>query len=281
MTADPFDSPEVAVRRSKDGRPYVHDPEKGKEALYTRVTTFIDCLDDKTMLAKWAERMAFLGVRSDLSVGKRLMALELVPELSKSPTQEEVVERNGLLDEQKKKLQAIVDAAKDAAGWKDKADLGTELHRLTELVDGGGHLGSEVPPVLARDVDAYSEALPRYGLVPLEQEVFVANDQLRTGGTFDRVYDWTRPDGTTLRVIGDLKTGRVDYGHGKLAMQLALYANSRRYDPRDPECRGKLDVSTQVGLIIHLPVGKAECKVYAADLLTGWEGVLLADKVRE
>ena len=104
MTADPFDSPEVAVRRSKDGRPYVHDPEKGKEALYTRVTTFIDCLDDKTMLAKWAERMAFLGVRSDLSVGKRLMALELVPELSKSPTQEEVVERNGLLDEQKKKL---------------------------------------------------------------------------------------------------------------------------------------------------------------------------------
>ena len=111
--------------------------------------------------------------------------------------------------------------------------------------------------------------------------MFVANDQLRTGGTFDRVYDWTRPDGTTLRVIGDLKTGRVDYGHGKLAMQLALYANSRRYDPRDPECRGKLDVSTQVGLIIHLPVGKAECKVYAADLLTGWEGILLADKVRE
>lgn len=283
MSADPFDAPSKVVRRSKDGRPYVHDLEAGKEKLYTRVTTFIDCLEDKTALGKWYERMVLLGVRDEVGIGRRLMATEPVPVLSDDPSAEEVLERNGLLDEEKKLLSGIAEDAKEAAGYKDAADLGTRLHELTEYADGPGigHLPRNTPAVLERDVSAYLEALERYGLEPIDSEVFVVNDQLKAAGTFDRIYRWTRPDGSTLRVIGDLKTGRVDYGQGKLAQQLALYAHSRRYDPDRPTAREPLYVSEEVGLIVHLPVGRAECRVYAAPLELGWRGCLLADEVRE
>ena len=289
MSQDPFSapdqgaffSPDQPVRRTKDGRPYVWDPSKGKEAPYTRVTTFIDCLEDKTMLAKWGERMALQGVRDDTSVGRRLMAVKPVPTLPSRPSGDEVRARNGLLDEEKKALNGIAADAKEAAGWKRAADLGTELHRLTEVVDGGGRLAPETPGVLAEDVAAYTGAMGRYGLRPVEAEVFVANDELRTAGTFDRVYEWSLPGREPIRVIGDLKTGRVDYGQGKLAMQLALYANSQRYDPARPTERGAVDVHPHVGLIVHLPVGKQECRVYALDLAQGWRGVVLAAQVRD
>lgn len=282
--SDTFTNPEYVptpVRRTKDGRPYVYDLDKGKEAAWTRVTSFIDVLEDKTMLAKWGERMALLGVRDDAMVGRALMALQPAPQLSDYPTHDELVERNGRLDEEKKALNAIITEAKESAGWKDAANLGTRLHELTELVDGGEHLPRDTPMVLADDVRAYEAALKTHGLEPLEREVFVVNDEVKAAGTFDRVFRWTRPDGIQLNVIGDLKTGRVDYGQGKLAMQLALYANSSRYDPETPEERGELDVSREVGLIIHLPVGRAECRVYVTDLTLGWQGVLLASQVRE
>lgn len=283
MSADPFDSPDQPVRRTKDGRPYVYDFAKKKEAAFTRVTSFIDVLEDKSALGSWYERMVLLGVRDDAQVGRELMALPPIPPLSDDPSYEEVVERNGRLDEEKKALNAIALAAKDGAGWKDKADLGTRLHELTEHADGSGSglVPDGTPEVLRRDVAAYREALELHGLEVVEAEVFVANDQVRAAGTFDRLYLWHRPDGSTLRVIGDLKTGRVDYGHGKLAMQLALYAHSRRYDPARPTAREPLYASEEVGLIVHLPAGRAECRVYAVDLVAGWEGVLLADRVRE
>lgn len=281
--SDPFTKPEhvaTPVRRSKDGRPYVYDLDKGKEVCWARVTSFIDCLEDRTMLARWGERMTLLGVRDDVGVGGALMALPPVPPLSVRPTHDELVERNGLLDDEKKALNSIITQAKEAAGYKDAANLGTLLHELTEVVDGGGTLPADTQEVLADDVAAYQAALERYSLVPVEAETFVVNDEVKAAGTFDRVYLWTKPDGTTVRVVGDLKTGRVDYGHGKLAQQLALYANSKRYDPDDQEARGNLRVSTEVGLIVHLPAGAAECRVYAVDLKAGWRGVMLAAEVR-
>jgi len=280
---DPFTKPEhvaTPVPRTKDGRPRVYDLDAKKLKAVTRVTSFIDCLDDKTMLAKWGERMALIGVRDDVAVGGALMSLTPVPKLSGRPTHDELVERNGLLDDEKKALNAIIADAKEAAGFKDAANLGTLLHKLTETVDGGGGLPADTSEVLADDVAAYQAALERYNLVPVEAETFVVNDEVKAAGTFDRIFEWTKPDGTTLRVCGDLKTGRVDYGHGKLAMQLALYANSSRYDPANPEWRGELDVSTEVGLIVHLPAGEADCRVYAVDLDAGWRGVMLAAVVR-
>lgn len=278
---DPFSAPPQEVRRSKDGRPYIYDFDKGKEVCWPRATSFIDVLDDKSALAKWGERMALMGLRNDQSCRRELMALEPIPPLVESPTTEQVQEHEELLDEEKSLLNKLVSRAKQVAGSSVRADLGTHVHQLTEVIDSGGRVPATTPPALVRDLEAYTAALERFGLEPVEQEVFVANDHVKAAGTFDRIVDWTRPDGTTVRVISDLKTGRVDYAQGKLAMQLALYANAKRYDPSNPTERGDLDVSTEVGLIVHLPVGQAECKVYSVDLELGWRGVLLAEQVRQ
>lgn len=286
MSEDPFttpgqEAPETTIRRTKDGRPYVYDLEKGRERPFTRVTTFIDCIEDKTALAKWGERMVLLGVKRSAEVGSRVMQAPEVPTVSTWPTHEEVQARNQALQGQKEWLQACANDAKEAAGWKQAADLGTQLHLLTEYADQGRDLPSDTSPVMREDVDAYLQALERHGLTPMEEEVFVVNDEVGAAGTFDRLFRWERPDGQVWNVIGDLKTGRIDYGHGKLAMQLALYANSSRYDPTRPEWREALPVSRNVGLIIHLPVGSAECRVHVVDLQAGWRGVQLAKAVRE
>ncbi|MCP6756327.1 hypothetical protein NL533_32370, partial [Klebsiella pneumoniae] len=59
LTYDGIERPERAedqVRRNHDGRPYIKavDPETGevldKEVMYSRVTTYIKCVDDTTLL---------------------------------------------------------------------------------------------------------------------------------------------------------------------------------------------------------------------------------------
>jgi len=259
-----FAGPRTKVRRSKDGRPYVYDLDKGKEVLFTRCTTFIDCLEDKAVLARWGERMALTGIRNSVGLGRELM----------TPPPEDGDEERRLLDD-------LAGRAKEFAGSRTAARMGTDLHGLTEMHDRGETLPDVSQQMLA-DVEAYAQALAAHRLVPAEIEVFVVNDALRAAGTFDRVYDWFCDgwDRPPVRVIGDVKSGRVDYGQGKLAMQLALYANSRRYDPDVREYRGNLDVSTEVGLVVHLPAGEARCKVYRVDLALGAEGLGLAASVR-
>jgi len=107
-------------------------------------------------------------------------------------------------------------------------------------------------------------------------ELFVVQDELKVGGTFDRLVE---VDGQ--RYIADLKTGQsVDFNFGEIQMQLAIYARSARYNPATG-ARTPLDVSTDWGLVIHLPAGKGECTVYWANLAEGWQGALLAQRVWE
>ena len=305
MSNDPFSDPGEGyaverdpVRRSKDGRPYVYDFEKGKEALFTRATTFIDCLEDKSLLARWGERMALLGIRDSRDLGRELMALKPIQPPPLSASVEDFQEYEGKLTTEKRALDDLVSRAKDFAGSRQAAKLGTDLHGLTEILDEelkGLRTYDEddleaalatlpdAPPILLEEVRAYVRACRRHRLVPVEVERFVAVDSIRAAGTLDRVYEWHR-DGwgaEPLRVIGDVKTGRIDYGQGKLAMQLALYANGRYYDPENPTEREDPEVSTTAGLILHLPAGKTSPKAYEVDLTLGWEGVRLAQKVRE
>jgi hypothetical protein len=101
----------------------------------------------------------------------------------------------------------------------------------------------------------------------------VVNDALQVAGTFDRVVAVG-----DLRFIADLKTGGIDYAAAKIAMQLAVYANSERYDP-ETGARSPLAVNQERGLVIHLPAGEGQCSFHWADLKAGWEGVQLAAQV--
>ena len=244
-------------RRSKDGRPYIYCHERGREVLRSRVTTFIDCLDDKSVLGAWGERKVLEGLALDPLLLRQLGDLDF--------------EDKGFVND-------YVVACKEAAGYRDAAQLGTDTHAATELFDQTGSFAAldHLDASMYEDVLAYSQTMEDFGVEVLDIERFVVNDLFGCGGTLDRIVEFRGK-----RMVGDIKTGRIDYGQAKIAMQMALYANSSGYDARFPEEREPLDVDLTTGLLIHLPAGQADCRLYLVDLTVGWEGVVLADQVRK
>jgi hypothetical protein len=101
-------------------------------------------------------------------------------------------------------------------------------------------------------------------------------DSHKIAGTPDRIS--TLPTGQ--RVIFDLKTGSLDFGIGKIAMQLAVYAHSAIYNVDTFE-RTPHNADKTVGIIAHLPAGSGKCELVEVDLVAGWEAVQLAKEVRE
>jgi hypothetical protein len=107
-------------------------------------------------------------------------------------------------------------------------------------------------------------------------ETLTVLDSHKIAGTPDRIS--TLPTGQ--RVIFDLKTGSIDYGIGKIAMQLAVYAHSAIYNVDTFE-RTAHNADKTIGIIAHLPAGSGKCELVEVDLVAGWEAVQLAKEVRE
>lgn len=266
--------PSDGIRRTAKGQPYVHNPAAGKEVIYTRVTTFIDCLEDKFFLENWKARTALVG-------------LAVRPDLMARTSEADPDDRD--------ELTAILTDAQEAGGIHEAAAKGTDRHKLVEILHRGLPLPADVDRAALADLAAYRSLLSTWGLSPVPGtiEKLVVNHELRMGGTPDVLMKWTpREPGTTLGaasgfidedepIVTDLKTGRVDYGAMKMAMQLAAYAHCEPYDPDQPTTRRTLDANQEVGLVIHLPLGQARADLYAVDLVVGWAGVQLADLVRK
>lgn len=240
-----FTPPTVEVARDRFGRPLITPADGGKAIPYMRVSTLAKVLDSKDALMAWKQRMTAIGI------GKRpdLAALAAVTD-----------------PDDKVQWKEIVAGAMAAAESDRAANVGTTLHTLTEQFDKG-QLES-CPPEHMADLTAYEEATK--GLTMRAAELFVVNDEVQAAGTFDRLV--TLPDGRT--VVADLKTGQSEdrYPHG-VATQVAIYAHSHLYDAATSSRTGylpDLGVSTDVGLLIHLPAGKATCRLYLLDLSVGY-----------
>ncbi len=183
--ADVFDSAPAAKpepKRDRWGRYMLPHPDTGKRQAWTRATTMAKSISDTFALNMWSQRMTAKG-------------LALRPDL---------VALAGTLDVKadKDRLNSLVDQAKDAAGQKVAANLGTAVHSYTEHVDGGGSL--ESVPVLHRpEVAAYLAAMRDAGLtaVPHLIERITVVPEFGTAGTLDRVLQ--EADGSY--VIGDVK----------------------------------------------------------------------------
>lgn len=239
------------MKRDRWGRPLVVPQGGGKPVPYTRCTTFIDCIEDKYNLQKWMQRMVALGLaeRDDLI-------------LSVAAHRDD-----------KRELDRVCDAAKEAAKASSKATTGTAIHSLTELVDRG----LEVPSVSAEakaDLAAYEAAVKPLKMEHIE--AFTVLDTLKIGGTPDRI---VKVGGETY--IADLKTGSsIEWGTLKIAAQLAVYSRSWLYDHTTGE-RTPHGASTNRGIVIHLPAGSAQATLHWIDLAAGWEAVKVAKSVRE
>lgn len=247
-----------------------------KLEAHTRVTTFIDVLEDKSNLMAWKGRMTLIGTAIDRKFLDGVTDLD--PENSKAD---------------KDLLNRLAESAQAVAGANVKSEKGTHLHGLSELVDQGIELPDGISFGDVIDMDAYKRATVGFSIRHMER--LVVNSEYKVAGTPDRVSTWAgetelvAPDGDVIDrdelLITDLKTGSVEYGGLKMAMQLAIYANSELYDheaERPEESRTPLgNINRKWGVIMHLPAGEGDCTLYWADLTLGWEAVHVASQVRD
>jgi hypothetical protein len=273
VTSDLFDTPTAAApaadglvqpdpKRDRWGRYLLPDPgEPGATSNlpWTRATTFAKSISDTFGLTKWQLRMALKGLTMRPDLYARASAATV---------------------DDKQVLDQVAEAAKEAAASSSGANLGSALHQFTERLDRGEQV--QVPPPWDADINAYSRILTEHDIRvdPALIERIIVVRQHHVAGTLDRILHsptWRLPR------IGDLKTGR-DLSHGwmEIAVQLALYANADamwngltdRYEPMPA-------VDREIGVVIHLPVGKATATVYEVDLAAGWEIAQTCAQVRE
>lgn len=243
------------IKRDRWGRPLIEPVGGGKAVAYTRVSTLAKTLDNKEQLMRWKCRQTAMGL------GKR----------------NDLVAMAGAVGDDKGKLDEIVAEAMSAAASSAAANLGTTLHALTEHVDNGTK-PDYLPGELIGDLTAYEEAMR--GISVLGSEKFIVNDEVQAAGTFDRLL---AIPGIGM-VVADIKTGQHEpnYPHAT-CIQVATYARGHLYDHDKGRIKYLPDagVSTDVGLMIWLPAGKARCELYLLDLNLGWELAQTAARVRD
>lgn len=263
MTTEPKWEAVPEIPRDYFGRPKVIPPDGGQPISYTRATTYVSCLEDTFNLGKWQMRMTARGlsIREDLL----LRANSLGP----LPEDDEVAAKRW-----KKDMDRLADQAVEAAKASASSNIGTALHSLAERLDRGQRV-EDVPTQYRPHLKAYQAKTAGFTAVHIER--FMVQDELQVGGTPDRILTI---DGHPKLVIGDIKTGTLDFGIGKICMQLAMYAHSLLYDPATGERTSPGEVDQDHGIVIALDAKTGECTLKYVDLRAGWEAIQLATQVR-
>lgn len=264
-------------QRDGRGRPKVWVPEKKGFRSYSRTTSFIDVLEDKKALGDWSTRMSLIGAYIDAEGFFNGMESH-VEKLKEDPTDRDA----------KRALDRLAEKFKDTAGANVKRDKGSHIHALSEYIDQNLPFpeGMELTDADKLDIAEYVLMMDEVPITFTHVEKRTICDLIGTAGTPDRVglYDGPGPiEGEHLKahVICDLKTGTMEYGVLKMAMQLAIYSRSVFYDPEtDERTPMPEDISTSWGLIFNLPSGTGEGSIHWIDLDVGWEAVLLAQRIR-
>lgn len=179
--------------------------------------------------------------------------------------------------EDRDELNKVCQSAMDAAAAGAAAGVGTALHKLTERLDRGQPLDvGMVPNGYAADIRAYERAMSAFEVVAVEQ--FTVCDELKVGGTPDLVVRYHDE-----LFIADKKTGSIEWGAGKMAMQLAMYSRSVAYALVDGEPVRAVfpPINQDRGIIIHLPAGEGRCELRWVDIGAGWRDIGIATAVRE
>src|SRR4249920_2238364 len=243
-----FVTPAPVVDRER-GRPKIKQPD-GSVETYSRISTFAKALDNGYGLVEYKQRHTAVGIarRPDLAA----MAAGLDPSDAEH-------------------LDPIIDSALDYAGANAKANYGTAVHTFTEP-----NALDYAPDSMKPDIAAYFAELEREGITVLATELFVVNDTYKAAGTLDHIYLHPRYG----VVVGDKQTGTLRYPCH--AIQVAMYANSQRYDVATGERSPIIDgLNLEVGLIVHIPNGEARCEFIPRNIRRGYDAAATAAVTRK
>lgn len=246
------------VKRDRWGRPLIAQPD-GTTKPYIRTSTLAKALDDQSNLITWECRHTAVGLAKTSSLMDRVVSV--------------VNKHNDPVKDGKAELNQIIRDAQAVSGKDSAADTGTALHELTEILDAGKRL-KITPDQWATHLENYQKAMSPHQVIGIE--TFVANDEVESAGTFDRLLRLA--DGRI--VVADIKTGASDPRFPlKVCIQIATYAHGAVYDTvtgERSEIHPDLDLTT--GVLIHMPASDptGEVMLYELDLVRGWEAAQVA-----
>lgn len=296
----PSEAPKSDFETNGNGQYKVARPTDGKLVGYTRVTTYIACLEDTTALEKWKARILLEGVAASDAADVVSRVNDLAHKRDVTIAKARKADRKGKLghgelatyvdgawSDFKRALDALADEVFEVGGGREKATKGTDIHELCMIASREGIqpiadklAAGEITPADLADVEAFLDAVARLGAKIIDVERVVVNDDLKVAGRLDYTAMVKLPgEQRARRRVMDLKTGRVDYGTGKIAQQLDMYAGATGYD-LDTHEREDLKLDRAKGILIHLPAGTGKATVHVADLTLGRKGNRLAAEVR-
>ena len=264
--------------RDSKKRPLIYPPDyvltgdretdqKAKKP-YTRCTVFIDSIDDDWNLRQYDVRQTIRGLVVDDSLYLKGSGL--------GPMPDKIEARDAYLH-WRDEMNGVGWDAKRAAKSDQKANIGDALHLFTERLDRGLQVKpNEVPVKYHGHLTNYMHATRELTVVELER--FMVCDELKVGGTPDRLLGVKSRDQI---VIGDVKTGNIDFNPEKIGRQLAVYSRSQIYDDATGRRSMPWPIDQDWGLIIHLDAYSGLVTLKWIDLNEAWEDVLLCRDVRK
>lgn len=268
---DQFTQPE-RPERDGGGRPLLIPRGGGDRKAYTRASGLADHLEEFSFLWKWKMRGLARGLSERMDLIRLIAAENYTCGFAESEKGNRAAGRN---------IDGYIERALEQAGVSQKADYGTAIHLRTEP----GNEGTDPDDKQISDVDSCWELWVELGVAHLGTEIFTANDELMSAGTFDHLM-WVPGYGI---VITDKKTSREVKGSG-FRIQLSGYSRSDIYNWETDE-RQTLEeyveslgwdpalINRQVGLIHWIKEGKTTS--WRLDLEAGYEWARIAARVRD
>lgn len=199
--AKPSEAPRSDFATNGNGQYIVKRPSDGKMVGYTRVTTYIDAIEDTTLLEAWKLRKVLEGLAAaeegedtreattgrireitharDLAVAKARKA-DAKGKLEPGELATRIAQADG---DFRRAMDALAQDLLELGGAREAATKGTDLHALFELVDKEGmpaiHRMREREEITASDVRdcmAYADAMARLGAKVIDSERVIVND---------------------------------------------------------------------------------------------------------
>ena len=267
---DQFVQPE-RPERDGSGRPLLVPRGGGDRKAYTRASGLADHLEEFSFLWKWKMRGLAKGLSERMDLIRLIAAENYTCGFAENEKANRAAGRN---------IDAAITRALDQAGIAEKADYGTAIHARTEP----GNEGTDPDDKQITDVDSCWELWVELGVTHLGTEIFTANDELMSAGTFDHL---SYVPGYGI-IITDKKTSSK--ASSTYDVQLGNYANADVYDV-DTDERQSLEeyvaaagwdpalINRKVGLVWWVKNGRTQARFL--DLENGYRWALIAASIRD